>query len=78
MMTVERKDRLTVKFSSLETGDVYKDQTGRICIKLNNDDTFNSLTFGINGDTWELTSEYFYDDVTPLKAKLTVWEEKEM
>lgn len=78
MMTVERKDKLTVKFASLEVGDVYKDEAGRICIKLNNDDTFNSLTFGINGDTWEVTSEYLYAEITPLKAKLTVWEEKEI
>lgn len=78
MITVERKDKLIVKFASLSVGDVYRDEAGRICIKLSDNDTFNSLTFGINGDTWEVTSEYLYEEITPLKAKLTVWEEKEI
>lgn len=81
MMTVERKksEKYRVEFANLKVGEVYRDQMGRICIKLNNAETANCLTFEFtNENEWEVASESIFDEVTPLKAKLTVWEEKEM
>lgn len=78
MMIIERQDKPAIKFASLSVGDVYRDEAGRICIKLSDNDTFNSLTFGVDEDIWTVTSEYLYAEITPLKAKLTVWEEKEI
>lgn len=79
MMKLERKEtpKRTVKFCDLPIGEVYRDEDGRVAIKLEDEISNNSFTFGWldEENTWEVTTENRNADVIPLKATLTVWEE---
>lgn len=82
MMTVEKRinnEKNIVKFKDLSIGDVYKDPMGRICIKVTETSQGNSFTCGwVEENRWGLAYEGLDEEVTPLKAKLIVWEEKEI
>ena len=70
----QEKSPKIIHFEDLHIGDVYRDEEGCICIKTSNNREDNNLTYGYDErpDEWEITSEGFNAEVTPIDAELVI------
>ena len=75
MNVIDKTEKKTIFFEDLEIGDVYRDDEGFICIKINNKDDgeSNSLTYGWTEEgRWEPTFETYGTEVEPIEADLVI------
>lgn len=63
----------TVLFGDLSVGDIYKDESGYICLKTSNKNVDNCIIYEWSEEfTWDSGSESLSAEVTPLEADLVI------
>ena len=76
MKIVDKRDLTkVVTFEDLDIGDVYKDEDGRICIKVSNqfkDEIPNIIYYECEDAEWETDYEYRYAEAVILNTELVI------
>ena len=66
----KRKENKGTKFIELYIGQTYLDANGSLSIKTNFEVRDNCIT--LYNNAWKVSTEGFFDEVTPVKATLTI------
>lgn len=69
----KRQPAITIDFGNLEFGDVFQDEDGDICIKMDNDYSFANAVVLSSGCAFKCELD---TPVTPLVAELTITNNK--